>query len=171
LVGPGAERPIFPSVAVHSVETAADLLHEVQTHFPLADAGVFAAAVADFRPRTREAQKIKKGVSLPVLELIENPDVLAWAGANKTPRQRVVGFALENPGGIAFGREKRDKKNCDALFFNSLGVKGLGMGEVLNQGVWLNAQEEIAVEPQKKTELADWMVNQMMLEWGWKEGK
>jgi phosphopantothenoylcysteine decarboxylase/phosphopantothenate--cysteine ligase len=168
LVGPGAERPNFPSVAVRPIETALDLLQEVQALFPSVDAGVFAAAVADFRPSTREGHKIKKGASLPVLELVENPDVLAWAGAHKTRHQRVVGFALENPGGQALGREKREKKNCDALFFNSLGEKGLGMGEDLNQGVWMNAQEEIALEPQEKTKLADWMVERMMHEWGWK---
>jgi phosphopantothenoylcysteine decarboxylase/phosphopantothenate--cysteine ligase len=168
LVGPGAERPNFPSVALRPIETALDLLQEVQALFPSVDAGVFAAAVADFRPSTREGHKIKKGASLPVLELVENPDVLAWAGAHKTRRQRVVGFALENPGGQALGREKREKKNCDALFFNSLGEKGLGMGEDLNQGVWMNAQEEIALEPQEKTKLADWMVERMLHEWGWK---
>jgi phosphopantothenoylcysteine decarboxylase/phosphopantothenate--cysteine ligase len=167
LVGPGAERPNFPSVSVRPIETALDLLHEVRAHFPSVDAGVFAAAVADFRPSTHEALKIKKGASLPVLELIENPDVLAWAGAHKTPQQRVVGFALENPEGQAFGREKREKKNCDALFFNTLGDKGLGMGEDLNQGIWMNAQEEISVGPQEKSKLADWMVERMMHEWGW----
>jgi phosphopantothenoylcysteine synthetase/decarboxylase len=79
----------------------------------------------------------------------------------------VVGFALENPKGQAFGREKREKKNCDALFFNTLGDKGLGMGEDLNQGIWMNAQEEISVGPQEKSKLADWMVERMMHEWGW----
>jgi hypothetical protein len=48
-----------------------------------------------------------------------------------------------------------------------LGEKGLGMGEDQNQGIWMNAQEEISVGPQEKLKLADWMVERMMHEWGW----
>lgn len=67
-----------------------------------ADVVVMAAAVADFRPASSSASKVHKPAdgSAPVLELVQNPDVLAEvcrARDTAGRRQVVVGFAAESP--------------------------------------------------------------------------
>jgi phosphopantothenoylcysteine decarboxylase / phosphopantothenate---cysteine ligase len=49
-----------------------------------ADVVVKAAAVADFRPASRSASKLKKDAGLERIELARNPDILAELGAAAT---------------------------------------------------------------------------------------
>ncbi|MGN6331769.1 MAG: bifunctional phosphopantothenoylcysteine decarboxylase/phosphopantothenate--cysteine ligase CoaBC [Motilibacteraceae bacterium] len=95
-----------------------------------ADAVVMAAAPADFRPATESGHKIKKrgdGVA-PVVELVENPDVLAELVAvrREAGREQVlVGFAAETgdaEGGVLeHGAAKLARKGCDLLVVNDVG--------------------------------------------------
>src|SRR6516164_7389147 len=84
-------------VSVVKVETARQMLEAVEQALP-ADVAVFAAAVADWRPRQASAGKIKKdGSGTPALELVENPDILATIAHRKSARRPrlVIGFAAE----------------------------------------------------------------------------
>ena len=64
-----------------------------------ADVVVMAAAVADYRPETRNEAKIKKDGQPPgPLRLVENPDILAGLAAQRGPggvHPVLVGFAAE----------------------------------------------------------------------------
>ena len=79
------------------VVSARDMLAALREHFPPADALFMAAAVADYRPRTRRRGKWKvkeAGEGEVHLPLIRNPDLLASVARRKGPRT-VVAFALE----------------------------------------------------------------------------
>ena len=94
-----------------------------------ADAVVMAAAVADFRPDTVAAGKIKKTGSRPApISLVENPDILAGLVASRDAEgsvQTIVGFAAETgdtTGGVLdHGRAKLAAKGCDLLVVNEVG--------------------------------------------------
>ena len=93
------------------------------------DVAVLAAAVADFRPVTTSASKIKKGSGPPTLELEATPDGLAaLADLEPTRRPLLVGFAAETGDGtadaVALGREKIARKGCDLLVVNEVGPPG-----------------------------------------------
>ncbi|WP_296420077.1 bifunctional phosphopantothenoylcysteine decarboxylase/phosphopantothenate--cysteine ligase CoaBC [Pseudooctadecabacter sp.] len=104
-------------VAVH---TAAEMLAAVEAAGPV-DAGVFAAAVADWRVASASDQKIKKdGKGLPVLEFAENPDILATVCASDTRPALVVGFAAETQDVIAHATAKRKRKGCDWIVANDV---------------------------------------------------
>ena len=78
------------------VESAREMLAAVQGLLP-ADAGIFVAAVADWRTAGEADEKIKKvaGEGAPTLAMVENPDILATVGHHPQRPQLVMGFAAE----------------------------------------------------------------------------
>lgn len=121
------------------VETARDMQAAVEAHLPV-DAAVMTAAVADWRPAERKAQKIKKGQKIKdkkrapaPLYLVENPDILATLGAAKKNRPALlVGFAAETEDLETHALAKLQKKNCDWIVANNValdsGIEGGVMG-------------------------------------------
>jgi phosphopantothenoylcysteine decarboxylase/phosphopantothenate--cysteine ligase len=160
ILGP-SQQPIgrFPSLTMIRVITALDMLHEVEKHWPSADVGIFSAAVADYKPKEISVEKIKKSVGEMPLTLIKNPDILAWAGANKS-KQFLLGFALETNNELINARTKLEKKNLDAIVLNSMKDQGAGFGYDTNQITIISKENKILnFELLKKTEAASNILN------------
>ncbi|MFT3942527.1 MAG: bifunctional phosphopantothenoylcysteine decarboxylase/phosphopantothenate synthase [Ancrocorticia sp.] len=100
-----------------------------------ADIIIMAAAVADFRPAAPAATKQKKtGESQRVVELVENPDILADLAHNRRRGgQTIVGFAAEtgdeSGSVVEYGRQKAARKGADLMVVNEVGT-GKGFGYV-----------------------------------------
>ncbi|TFC83634.1 bifunctional phosphopantothenoylcysteine decarboxylase/phosphopantothenate--cysteine ligase CoaBC [Cryobacterium sp. TMT1-21] len=127
LIAANLEVPAPTTVQLLLVSSALDLERAVTETAADADAVIMAAAVADYRPATVRADKIKKddtGDSL-VLELTRNPDILAGLAAGKKPGQVLIGFAAETETDpdllLALGRAKLARKGCDFLVVNRVG--------------------------------------------------
>ncbi|SEG49484.1 Phosphopantothenate-cysteine ligase [Thalassococcus halodurans] len=120
VTGP-ADVPPPQGVEVIKVETAREMRQAVLDALP-ADAGVFAAAVADWRVATEATSKIKKTKDgLPTLEFAENPDILAEVSQMTKDRPPlVVGFAAETDDVIANATAKRARKGCDWIVANDV---------------------------------------------------
>ncbi len=120
VTGP-AEVPPPPGVQVVAVETAQQMAEAVQAALP-ADAGVFAAAVADWRVVQAAERKLKKSRDgVPALEFTENPDILKTvSGLRENRPQLVVGFAAETDDVIANAVAKRKRKGCDWIVANDV---------------------------------------------------
>jgi len=120
-------------VTVVPVQTAAEMLQAVQDA-PPADAGIFAAAVADWRVVNAGDQKIKKdGNGLPTIEFAENPDILATVAQMTTGRPKlVIGFAAETDDVIANATAKRLRKGCDWIVANDVSPETGIMGGAEN---------------------------------------
>jgi phosphopantothenoylcysteine decarboxylase/phosphopantothenate--cysteine ligase len=83
------------------------------------------AAVGDYRPRDVATQKLKKHDNAPlVLELAENPDILAAVAALPDP-PFLVGFAAETHDVETYARGKLARKKLDMIAANRVGA-GLG---------------------------------------------
>lgn len=100
LVAGPVHLPTPAGVRRIDVTSARQMFDAVLPLAPAHDIFVATAAVADWRPAATQAQKIKKAAgarTAPVLELVENPDILA-AVAQLPPAQRpwCVGFAAES---------------------------------------------------------------------------
>ena len=122
-----------------SVQTAAEMQEAVNAALP-ADAGVFAAAVADWRVSSASDQKIKKdGKGLPVLDFAENPDILATVCASKAKPALVVGFAAETQNVIENATAKRKRKGCDWIVANDVSPATGIMGGSENDVVLISA--------------------------------
>ncbi|SNT18599.1 bifunctional phosphopantothenoylcysteine decarboxylase/phosphopantothenate--cysteine ligase CoaBC [Tropicimonas sediminicola] len=135
VTGP-ASVPPPPGVEVVSVETARQMRDAVMAALP-ADAGVFAAAVADWRVANAADRKMKKDGSgtPPALEFAENPDILAEISSLTEDRPAlVVGFAAETDNVVAHATAKRARKGCDWILANDVsegtGIMGGSENEV-----------------------------------------
>jgi phosphopantothenoylcysteine decarboxylase/phosphopantothenate--cysteine ligase len=117
--------PDPPGVTVRRVESARDMLTEVEAALPV-DIAVCAAAVADWRPTAERPGKLKKtdGQGPAALELTTNPDILQTLSRHGTLRPRlVVGFAAETDDLIANAQAKLARKGCDWILANDVGAK------------------------------------------------
>jgi len=108
-------------VTVHPVQTADEMLKAVEKALPV-DAGVFAAAVADWRVEGASDRKLKKSKDgLPTLSFAENPDILKTVSHMKTNRPKlIVGFAAETNDVLANATAKRARKGCDWIVANDV---------------------------------------------------
>lgn len=129
---------LIPSaVTVIETPTAQNMYDAVTERAHTYDLGVFVAAVADFRPRNRSDQKIKKDATNTdglTLELERNPDILASV-AKSTPELFCVGFAAETGSAhdvLDAGRDKARRKGAALIAINSVGDSH-GFGDVDNR--------------------------------------
>ncbi|MBF0628193.1 MAG: bifunctional phosphopantothenoylcysteine decarboxylase/phosphopantothenate--cysteine ligase CoaBC [Magnetococcales bacterium] len=140
--GPVALPPPL-GATTHAVDSACAMLAATLNCWldqPGCDAAILTAAVADYRPATRQTDKIKKGdvARELTLELTPNPDILAmlsaWSGVRtRNGQQRViVGFAAETGNALVRGREKLARKGCDLLAINDVSAPGCGFGADTN---------------------------------------
>ena len=121
LVSGPVNIPDPAGVSVSHVETARQMLEAVEAALP-ADAGVFVAAVADWRTEGEAGQKIKKeaGKGPPALQMVENPDILATIGHHARRPGLVVGFAAETQSVVENARRKLEKKGADLIVANDV---------------------------------------------------
>jgi phosphopantothenoylcysteine decarboxylase/phosphopantothenate--cysteine ligase len=114
------------------IQSAEEMLSKVQEHWSSQDFGIFSAAVADYRPTIVSDQKIKKNDEDLHIDLVKNPDILAWAGQHKTT-QKLVGFALETNNANEYGMKKLQAKNLDMIVINTLEDNGAGFAHDTNK--------------------------------------
>ena len=110
------------------VESAQEMLDTVGQLLP-ADAGIFVAAVADYRVKNAAGHKIKKEGSkgAPALELAENPDILSTVGHSSRRPRLVIGFAAETRNVVDYARGKLERKKADMIVANDVSA-GSGIG-------------------------------------------
>jgi phosphopantothenoylcysteine decarboxylase/phosphopantothenate--cysteine ligase len=107
-------------VTVLRVTSALEMLAAVEDNLP-ADIAVCAAAVSDFRPAIIGQNKIKKRVGeTPVINLVENPDILKTLSSHKNRPQLVIGFAAETENLVENAHEKLKRKGCDFILANDV---------------------------------------------------
>ncbi|UFZ02217.1 bifunctional phosphopantothenoylcysteine decarboxylase/phosphopantothenate--cysteine ligase CoaBC [Bradyrhizobium ontarionense] len=108
-------------VSVTHVESARQMLEAVAAELP-ADVAIFAAAVADWRVANEGGQKLKKtDKTIPPLQLVENPDILATISKLKEKRPGlVIGFAAETEHLIDNAKAKFARKGCDWIVANDV---------------------------------------------------
>ena len=100
-----------------NVTSASEMFEEVKQRVGNCDIFIGVAAVADYRISNPIAQKIKKGTDKIMLELIPNPDILAYvAGLPKPPF--CVGFAAESENLAEYAEQKRRAKKLPLLVGN-----------------------------------------------------
>lgn len=132
ITGPTKLRLEDANLTLIRVRTAQEMLTEVQKEWESCDFGVFSAAVADYRPADVAKEKIKKTEDEMSIRLIKNPDILLWAGENKT-KQVLIGFALETNDLELNAQKKLHKKNLNFIVMNTLMDPGAGFGHDTNK--------------------------------------
>jgi phosphopantothenoylcysteine decarboxylase/phosphopantothenate--cysteine ligase len=122
--------------------------------------GVFAAAVADYKPKEVANQKIKKLGDTISIELVKTSDILQFIGKSKGADQILVGFALETQNELENAKQKIAKKNLDMIVLNSLNDKGAGFQYDTNRITLIDSENKITkFELKTKREVAIDIVN------------
>src|SRR5262245_40657786 len=122
------------------------------------------AAVADFRPASRAAQKIKKdGRKTIAFELEETEDIIAAVGADPNRQGRVVaGFAAESQSLLEYAERKLREKRLDLIVANDITRADAGFDVETNAATILKRDgSRVELSLQSKRELADRLLDEI----------
>lgn len=144
-----------PFVHVVRAESAAEMCAAVLEAAKTADIVVKAAAVADYRPKTVAAEKIKKHEGGMTIELERTTDILATLGAEKPAGQFLCGFSMETENLLENAAGKLKRKHLDMIVANSLRTQGAGFGVDTNVVTLLTENETEELPLLTKNETAD----------------
>lgn len=145
----GAEVCLISTVLVEKpyqveiVKSANDMFLSTQKAMSDADCLIMAAAVADYRPKTKVEQKIKKDSDVLQLELVKNPDIVSDIAKNKKTNQIIVGFAAESENLIENAKKKIVNKNLDFVVANDISNAEIGFSSDKNEVFIINKNLEI----------------------------
>ena len=153
--GPSSQKTDDKNINVYRVTSAQEMFDEVFKHYENTDIAIMSAAVADYTPKVKATEKIKKNEQELTIELIKNKDILRTMGEKKT-HQFLVGFALETQNEEENAKGKLVKKNLDMIVLNSLRDEGAGFANATNkikiftptdeQSFTLKSKEEVACD-------------------------
>jgi phosphopantothenoylcysteine decarboxylase/phosphopantothenate--cysteine ligase len=155
--------PAPQQVELVAVTTAREMHAAVMTRAGDVDVIVKAAAVADFRPAQRGADKLKKGrVETLLLELTRNPDILAELGA-LPKKPLLVGFAAETADLLANARQKLIDKGVDLIVANDVTAADAGFGHETNRVCLLDRHGKVDEWPcLAKAEVAERLIGRVL---------
>jgi phosphopantothenoylcysteine decarboxylase/phosphopantothenate--cysteine ligase len=151
-----ANLAVGPPHGVEVVETpTAAELADAALEGTDADVVLMAAAVADYRPAKRRADKRPKDADRWVVELEPTLDVLVELGKRRRDGQVLVGFAADQgDAGLARAREKLAAKAVDLIVFNDVSRPDIGFDALDNEVVLVGPDGEHTVPKAPKAEVA-----------------
>jgi phosphopantothenoylcysteine decarboxylase/phosphopantothenate--cysteine ligase len=117
-------------VELVKVGTAAEMSTAVKEKIKKADVLIMAAAVADFRPKSSAAGKMKKESIPTALDVEPTEDILLTIRESRIIK---IGFAAETGGAEEKAKEKMRKKDLDIIVANDVSEAGSGFGTDTNK--------------------------------------
>ena len=163
VAGAVSTRLLNPFGTIHRIDAlSAQAMYEAcMNAWPQQDSAILCAAVADFTPANKAAEKIKKEdlsiqQSVFSIQLKETADVAKALGESKRADQKLIGFALETQNEKENALRKLERKNLDAIILNSLRDKGAGFGTDTNIVTILQHDGSVTALPlQSKTLISE----------------
>lgn len=110
------------------ITSAEEMLRQAEALFQSSDLIIFAAAVADYAPAEKMAEKMAKSATDLVLRLRATPDIAKTLCATKRNNQIAIGFALQTHNAEANARQKLKTKNLNGIVLNSPATLGADNG-------------------------------------------
>jgi len=133
VLGPVSQPFDLHGLNVTKVRTAEEMYTAAISVFPFMDIAVMSAAVADYTPKEKSGEKIKKSDEEWTLSFIRTRDILKSLGSVKKANQLLIGFALETQNEKEHALAKLSSKNADMIVLNSLNDAGAGFGHDTNK--------------------------------------
>ena len=156
IAGPTTGEP--PGVgAVVRVRSAAEMHEAVIGRASQADVVIMAAAVADYAPADRAAQKVSKTGDTLTLVLTRTPDILGDLGARRVASgdgPLLVGFAAETEDVVSRAIAKRREKHVDLIVANDVSRSDAGFDVSTNAVTLVGADGTEALPVQSKARVA-----------------
>ena len=146
------------------VETAEEMFKATQKCLPT-DIAIFSAAVADFKVKKKNKNKIKKQGDL-VINLEKNTDILSYVSNHNSMRPKlVVGFAAETIDIDKNAIYKLSTKNCDWIIANDVSKQDRGFESDYNEVTihYRNPKyEKEKLFRKKKSEISEQIVDRIV---------
>ena len=149
-------------VKLINIKTAEEMYQQVMKLQEEQDIIIMAAAVADYRPKNKNQQKMKKSSGKFKLELERTTDILQQLGAAKSPEQLLVGFAAETQDLLNNARKKLDKKKLDLIVANDVSGSDIGFASDKNQVTVISKNEVKEIDKANKLKIAVAIFEQIM---------
>ena len=144
-----------------SVETASDMLKAVEREVSASTVLIMSAAVSDFMPVEKHADKIEKAGNL-TMRLSQTPDIIS-AISRKRKRPFIIGFAAETGKRLGRAREKLNGKKMDMIVFNDVTEEGSGFDADTNRVVIIDRDNKETVVPlMSKDSVADAILDKLV---------
>jgi phosphopantothenoylcysteine decarboxylase / phosphopantothenate---cysteine ligase len=146
------------------VETAEEMFQATQKNLPT-DIAIFSAAVADFKIKKTNQNKIKKQENL-IINLEKNVDILNYVSNHNSMRPKlVIGFAAETRNLDKNASTKLTNKNCDWIIANDVSKKSIGFNSDYNEVTihykdLKNKKEKLSLK--KKSEISEEIVDRIV---------
>ncbi len=164
LVAANLDTSSLGTLAVHHVESTAQMRLALAEEFASCDILIMCAAVADAKPLRSTLGKIKKALYTSI-ELEPNPDLLAELSGEKA-NQIMIGFAAETSDLIPSARVKLESKGLDIIYVNDVS-DGAIFGKETTSGIILTRTgEEIALKEVSKDALAHLLLDHALRQLG-----
>ncbi|MDC6405523.1 MULTISPECIES: bifunctional phosphopantothenoylcysteine decarboxylase/phosphopantothenate--cysteine ligase CoaBC [Maribacter] len=160
--GPSKYEAANESIHLIRVVSSDEMYEKAHRHFADSVIVICAAAVADYKPKVKSAQKLKKSDAELQIDLVKNRDILYSFGQEKKS-QFLVGFALETENELENAKSKLKRKNLDAIVLNSMNDQGAGFGGTTNKISFIDTNLEIQTfELKTKAAVAKDILNEII---------
>jgi phosphopantothenoylcysteine decarboxylase / phosphopantothenate---cysteine ligase len=144
------------------VRAAEEMRNAVRERAAEAGIVIMAAAVADYRPASTHARKLRRGKKPIALELEPTPDILAELGRAKN-RGILVGFAAETGSVAENARAKLARKGADILVANDVTQEGAGFDTDTNiVTLFFRDGRDVALPRLSKLEVANRILDHVL---------
>ena len=159
--GPTSLGPI-PGVNLINVNSAEEMFNVTLENLPV-DVAIFSAAVADYKVKNKEKDKIKKKESMD-LSLEKNIDILGHISNHNSLRPKIViGFAAETNNLTKNSKTKLSEKNCDWIIANDVSDPSIGFESDFNEvSIFYKNMDSEKLPKMKKSLLADKIVKRVI---------
>ena len=129
------------------------------------DVAIFNAAVADFKVKEINSEKIKKSENLD-LKLEKNIDILSNISNHNSLRPKItIGFAAESQNLEINSKRKLDQKNCDWIIANDISDKTIGFDSDDNEvSIFYKNKESEKLLKKNKSLIASEIVDRVISE-------
>src|ERR1700738_2124965 len=142
---------------------SAEQMHEAVTkEFAACSIGIFAAAVADYRPAEKHEEKMKKSGGSLTVQLEPTVDILQEIASQKGDKF-IVGFAAETTDVGQNARKKMAAKNLDLIVANDVTAEGAGFDHDTNVvSLFYRDGRDVAVPKMSKAEVAQRVLDEIV---------
>ena len=146
------------------VETTDQMFKATQNSLP-ADVAIFSAAVADFKIKEKNKNKIKNEDYIN-LNFEKNIDIINYVANHNSLRPKlVIGFAAETNEIKNNAKKKLMEKNCDWIIANDVSNKSIGFDSDFNEVTIFYKDKKINEEKlsmKKKSEISDEIIEKVI---------
>jgi len=144
------------------VKTAKEMFDAVTSVSDSQNTIIKAAAVADYRPASVSAEKVKKSDDNLSIALERTDDILKYLGEHKKENQFLCGFSMETENMLENSAAKLEKKNLDMIVANNLKTEGAGFGTDTNVVTLITKENLIELPLMSKEAVAEALIDSIL---------